>query len=490
MLEQYKSILPSKQQLNGVDKDIFLDINLENSFKNIPLTENINTILNLSELLKKEREESTKYFVNGTTDIIVPFIGTIKNPLNISDLFNRFNGNEDINNFYEISDFFNIHICVPSKLVSTTITNQYKLYLKSVYNSTVKSEILFKKSGFSYNLFSDKVYQFICKKVIDISKFDNLISDDEKLILPITDFYIYLEFKNSNRKDSFSIQNTNNNINELYYSDIIYDENEFTFTEINNYIEKVYLNNILSGDTYLNLQYTYTPFSKIKIKDFDNDVEFGSIINETNIPYYASLKSDYSNNYQSNRNEIFTISEYPIFSGSSRLTTSDPLNMLPRKFLFDNKIKNYVYYLDNTIYDINRIQIFYAKYFDLSNKYELKYYDDYYINEIETYKGVSKIVIKNNLNINFNQGDKIYVYYYSGENYVWRDLLPNGFLDTDNNLGVNFPFVNGNHYVSSNFRFFIKPDLTNVDTYNVYNKFTFESDSIGNKLNPNFNKDC
>lgn len=482
----FKTILPSKKQMNGSASDIFLDLDIKNNTEEVPLTENLNSILSLSELLTQEREQSRKYYINGVVDVVAPFINTYTGSTTVNDLFNTFNGIDNKNNFYKTTDFFNIHLCIPTKLVSTQTTNQYSLYLKSIQSSLVRKEILFNEAGFSTNLFGETINQFISKKPIDIDSYDNLVSDDEKLILPVTNLYVYFEFI-TGRTDGYNISNTNNNVNNLYYSDIIFDENEFTFTETNNYVETLN-NKITSGSTTLYLQYLYNPFYKIKIKDYDIDVEFGNIVNETNIPFYATILSDTTNNYQPIRNEVFTINEFPIHSGTTRLTRTDSLNLQPRKFMFDTNINGFVYYLDSPIYDLSRVKIFYSKYFDLNTKIELSYYNDYFTDNPNVFDGINKLIIKNNNN--FNLGDRFYVLYYTGTNYVWKDLLQNGILDTDNGLGVNYPFVNGYHYISENIKLFIKPNMNNADTYSLYNKFEFSNDTVNNKLNPNFNQDC
>jgi len=48
--------------------------------------------------------------------------------------------------------------------------------------------------------------------------------------------------------------------------------------------------------------------------------------------------------------------------------------------------------------------------------------------------------------------------------------LPHGFIDPVTNLGVNFPFVNGSHYVFTNNILAVRPDLTNINTELIFNK--------------------
>lgn len=53
--------------------------------------------------------------------------------------------------------------------------------------------------------------------------------------------------------------------------------------------------------------------------------------------------------------------------------------------------------------------------------------------------------------------------YYSVRNndFRWRDLYPYGFID-ETNVGVDYPFMNGRHYLYDNFFFKIIPEGTNV----------------------------
>jgi len=46
------------------------------------------------------------------------------------------------------------------------------------------------------------------------------------------------------------------------------------------------------------------------------------------------------------------------------------------------------------------------------------------------------------------------------QNFRWRDIYPYGFID-DSNIGVDYPFMNGRHYLYENFFFKIIPEGTN-----------------------------
>jgi len=49
-------------------------------------------------------------------------------------------------------------------------------------------------------------------------------------------------------------------------------------------------------------------------------------------------------------------------------------------------------------------------------------------------------------------------------NFVWRDILSQGYTDPTTNLGVNYPFINKKRYLFSNFVLDITPDLNDAET--------------------------
>jgi hypothetical protein len=56
-----------------------------------------------------------------------------------------------------------------------------------------------------------------------------------------------------------------------------------------------------------------------------------------------------------------------------------------------------------------------------------------------------------------------YAYYSpSKDTFLWKDLYSYGFIDS-NNIGVNYPFLNGSHYPYTNIIFRIIPEGTNYN---------------------------
>ena len=65
-------------------------------------------------------------------------------------------------------------------------------------------------------------------------------------------------------------------------------------------------------------------------------------------------------------------------------------------------------------------------------------------------------------------------------NYLWYDLLDFGYIDPIENIGVNFPFVNGSHYVFENVILTMQPDMTHTNTATVFSEISFSSNQLIN----------
>jgi hypothetical protein len=63
-------------------------------------------------------------------------------------------------------------------------------------------------------------------------------------------------------------------------------------------------------------------------------------------------------------------------------------------------------------------------------------------------------------------------------NYVWRDILPQGYFDSLSGIGVDYPFVNKKRYLFTNIIFDVTPDLTNANTLAAFNEVWFSRDAI------------
>jgi hypothetical protein len=65
-------------------------------------------------------------------------------------------------------------------------------------------------------------------------------------------------------------------------------------------------------------------------------------------------------------------------------------------------------------------------------------------------------------------------------NYVWKDILPQGFIDPVTNQGVDYPFVNMRRYLFSPIILDISPNLQDSNTLQVFTQIQFGPPTIMN----------
>jgi len=65
-------------------------------------------------------------------------------------------------------------------------------------------------------------------------------------------------------------------------------------------------------------------------------------------------------------------------------------------------------------------------------------------------------------------------------NYVWRNILPQGFFDPLTGIGVDYPFVNKKRYLFTNIVFEVTPDLTDANTLDAFSHILYDDPTILN----------
>lgn len=477
-MDNFKNILPSKRLFLADNKPVELTLGLKNSNKNI-FNNRIQTILSLTEQFDKERNNSTIYRLNGQVDILSPITGIKKSFTKISDIFDGLSSGDNIENFSNFTDYFDIFVMYLDSVYETDTPNIFNTKLKPL---TSINDISLFKSGYYTNLYFDPIHQFLLEKDIDVS---NLYTVDSKnrFILPILDFYIFFRFKNIDSRFTHSYQSIDNqgntsiisgfitdNIinNGLYGGQIEFIPDEFSLTYLDYGNNSIFVSFTESDKT---IKLDYTPYSICKIRDLAENTETGSILNTINIPNYAYILNDLTNNFNSHYNESLVIEDINIYSGTTRLDITDPINFQPRKLIFNINTNFFEYYLDRNLYDTKTLNFY-------LNGTLLDYGVDYILSDSDK----TKIFLRFTPKLN----DVLQLYYLIGENYVWKDVLDIGYIEPDTNRGVDYPFINGKHYIFNNIKLFLKPDLTHTQTNEIFCNFVF-SENSDNFINPNNN---
>lgn len=74
-------------------------------------------------------------------------------------------------------------------------------------------------------------------------------------------------------------------------------------------------------------------------------------------------------------------------------------------------------------------------------------------------------------------------------NYVWRDILPQGYTDPLTGIGVNYPFMNKRRYLFAPIILSVVPDLTDTNTKNIFSEIWFSRFATNLDVNMKTNDD-
>jgi hypothetical protein len=66
------------------------------------------------------------------------------------------------------------------------------------------------------------------------------------------------------------------------------------------------------------------------------------------------------------------------------------------------------------------------------------------------------------------------------DNYIWREILQQGYIDPLSGEGVDYPFLNGNRYLFTSSILDIPPDLSDTNTAEVFDQINFATPTILN----------
>lgn len=225
------------------------------------------------------------------------------------------------------------------------------------------------------------------------------------------------------------------------YSNNVFNEQTYCFNinddiNIENYIQNI----IYSGDTGLPVTDLYL---------------YAEYITDLNIKKKYTV---WDNNGYSSRNDYINTNK----------VYSDVIKFDKENFLIENYLNqiHYIYTDYNQGVDNNSLVWKYNPLIPL----KLRYFSDNVvtanINDVsydETTK-IPKYALKENDPPLIDNGKRI-----------WRNILPQGYIDPITNIGVNYPFVNNRRYLFTSIILDITPDLSisGSNTYNVFKNLNF-----------------
>lgn len=148
---------------------------------------------------------------------------------------------------------------------------------------------------------------------------------------------------------------------------------------------------------------------------------------------------------------------------------------------YQNQYKSQLFYI-NTPYDANRLVWRYNPFIPIRLRYLTN--DVYRANSGSSVYDVVQSIPPYATEYPENTG-----------NFVWRNIMPEGYTDPLTGIGSNNPFVNKKRYVFSTIIFDVTPDLNDTVTRNAFSDVWFENNAIVSDITPisninNIGKPC
>jgi glutaredoxin-related protein len=432
-------------------------------------------VVSASEQFMKERASSSFYRVHGNVNCISPTISVKKDATELVDLFVSGKGVD----FKTLPEAFTIRLGYVSSLEEIAGTNG--LYQEKITLITNPDELNFLPCGFSTNIFSDAVFNFVFNERFDISTLKTVINNVEslgnatKVEIPITDLVVYFE-----PYDNFTTTKFKAGVGAGY--DLM-DETEYGFMDsdifsptiaessktdlintirdhlspndtllVADYGEKMY-NKIYFIFERLNMKYSITNIilNKSFLKRFlHNDDDSGyDVVNGVRPSLDGGVTDGDVVLFDRETFEIKPVEKSSYFFTKRVIVNSNAKTM----------IDNYGLTHDVPLND-GRLPIDFRYRYNQHVKLPIRHFSSFTeFGDPTKVEGIPDYAIKGVDN-----------------SFIWRDLLTPGFIEPDSGAGVNYPFINGTHYIHTNIVLGVSPDMSHYNTFKMYYNYLFGFD--------------
>jgi hypothetical protein len=456
------------------NKDLKVAVDLNLSHKELEEFD-IVRVLSIDNQFNKERTSSLKYRLHGSISSISPITGRKLIWDSFDDMFDEANKS----GFGSLTDYFDFYLCYPSDM--TPLTEGSDLYVRNAKVLSKLDEINLLDCGFAVSAFNEKVWNFVFNESYNIgelrTEYNHRVVSGETLFetLPVTEVFLLAQPRMDFMSKTF---NSNYLVAETFSSESVYGFND---RDITNELEVLIKESIT------------TNIRPTGFNEHSGEVKFEERVYPTIIFLFKMLDLKISpHNVQVNKSQIkkylgFGVtSNYTKTNGVNTVNVGDSIMCDLVKFEKDSfnitKIDTQEYFFNKRLTlpdtaDIkNALTASTITYSATTQSgvlvdfgYKLNPFLEIKIREYSSYVEVGNPV----------EMDSIPEYATTNRNNekVWRDLLSIGYIEPESGRGVDYPFVNGCHYIYANLQLQIKPDM---DTNNSYK--TYRSYFMGNEI--------
>ena len=507
-------LLGTQKNINSINANNYSTIELTNNIAE--LTEfTVNDVINSTLVFDAEREANQVYRIYGRIEYLSLLNGLKNNYSELKDYFDPIY----TDNSKSILNSFDFYLVAPSSgssynVISNTNNTQYKRNFTVIAG---KNDIEIYPAGFSSNVYGEQTYAFSFKTDFDISKYFDYLG------FPMTELFLYVQYKKIGSeqmsitswtdsgiksKETFitkdlNIGDTIENYTGQNIQDIIeYKKDEYFQQQIDAQLFYIRTHYYEGSEKWL--EWTYNPFISFRLQYLSNELYTKEIsrLPENTTTLEVSIGSLSTNKLNATKSipQILNITGQTIENWNPYITTL---------LSWDEK-DGYVTFTVSNTYDIKfQSQIHFTQ-------ESYKYFAKTWLQEDigsgwqdipETMREYIENDEQKTVNIarSFNVGDKlktkVQIIYNSAEivpeltdipyhatpltngNYVWREIVSQGYTEPLTGNVVDYPFLNGKRYLFASIILDIPPNL-NTNTILKHNNTLTVFDEIYFSDNP------
>ena len=493
-------LLNSEKNINSVNRDSYTTIELTNN-QSVMTEFTVNDVVNSTIVFDAEREQNQVYRIYGRIEWM-SLLNGLKAGYSILEDF--FNPDPDSTTSKKLKDSFQFYIVAPSSGVTygtVSGTNQKRRVFQVIAG---KDDIEIYNAGFTNNVYGEQTYGFNFKSDIDVSNYY------DKLGFPLTELFIYAQYIKKTTppeqmsRTTFSYGGNKSKVDlttkDLNIGDSVENHQGSDIQDLIEYDEEKYFQAQVEPQKFFIrtpygpglqwLEWTYNPFIPLRLRYLDgvvSEAKAGEIVASTSfLDIYLVNTPSQKLNATKSLAQTLTTSTSTIRNWDNT-TPSSPYNWssssgevefnIPAAFEYDITFTTQIYLPTGS--DMYIAEIYLEDFLDVSSDWEevsnsrrkfLITNSTQTVHYRKQYLYGDKIRVRTRLIPNPNKRTMFVIPDYaklitSKGKWVWRDILPQGYIDPITNEGVDYPFFNKRRYLFEPIVFEVPPNLTTEEGF-------------------------
>jgi len=508
-------LLGSRRDINAVNTEEFTKAELTR--KTSEITEfTVNDVVDATEVFDEERANNPVYRIYGRIEYMSLLNGLVNNYDELDDFFTP-DYTDDSKNLLNSFDFYLVRPASSGYTRAGSLNSSNYLRLFQVIATPNDFELF--PAGFTTNVYDEQTYGFAFNIDFDVSQyFDNFG-------FPITELFLFAKYKLKTNGNGVAETmqytryittgtgiKTNYSPKDLNIGDIVETATTGKIGEVINYDETQYRQTLVDNQTiYIKTQYEtsggstrylvwkYNPFIPLRLRYLSDDLSTAEMTKL--VENSISLDIEYTSNPTFNWT-VEKSTQQIVGSDESVITNWTSINggggisgnltngtitfggVGTYKLDFNAKIKfprnSYRYYAITKIQkqsgsswvDISGSTILFE---NTHESKSVRLEENFVLTD--TIRVVTKLIPNPNELVPEETEIPTYATELDNGQYVWREIVPQGFTEPLSGNGVDYPFMNGRRYLFAPLILSISPDLSDSNTSTVFSQISMNSDS-------------